>query len=104
MYFGHIDNLKQINASKIISALIIHLKQGGHEIPSEEVSPIVISKYVIVANWVTYECLGSASLIISPIFPLAICHQQFFACCKSTKQYFTTDSSMFSPIRNNIKL
>ena len=80
MYFGHIDNLKQINASKIISALIIHLKQGGHEIPSEEVSPIVIPKYVIVANWVTYECLGSASLIISPIFPLAICHQQFFAC------------------------
>ena len=53
MYFGHIDNLKQINASKIISALIIHLlsgKQGGHEIPSEEVSPIVIPKYVIVAN------------------------------------------------------
>ena len=50
MYFGHIDNLKQINASKIISALIIHLKQGGHEIPSEEVSSIVIPKYVIVAN------------------------------------------------------
>ena len=48
--------------------------------PSEEVSPIVIPKFVILANWVTYERLGSVSLLISPTFPLDICHQQFSAC------------------------
>ena len=106
MYFGHNDNLKQINASKIISARIIHFLSG--KIPSEKVSPIVIPKFVIVANWVTYECFGSASLTISPIFPFDICHQQFLTCfcffCvpQINKQYFTTDCSIFSPIRNNI--
>ena len=111
MYFGHIDNVKQINASKIISALIIHLLSGK---PGWTWNPFrgsitysVIPKFVIVANWDTYECFGSASLIISPIFSFDMSSTIFgllllLLCRKSTKQYFTTHCNIFSPIRNNI--